>query len=515
MSILISVISGALLCLCYPTANLSWLAWFALVPLFISISAETSRGRVIFLTWLTGFVFFLGSLHFLTHVDFLGWLLLTFLESFFWIILGILFFETRRFSSGVLRIFWIALSFAIVELIRTEIPVLGFGLNLLGASQAFHPAMIQIASIGGTYLLSFFIVSVNASFGEVLSNAYHVSSTTRLRIARGAMYAVLPLLLILALLIWGRERLGQVDKQIFPSVRIAVIQPNIPQAVKWVPMAKKEVLEILENLSKIAALHEPQLIFWPEAAFPGYLNADLDAEQVFRLVREMKIPLLIGAPWAGSFNMSEKILEKIYNSAILVHPDGAGGERYDKIRLVPFGEYVPWKSFLSWLEPMAYTLGVSDFTAGQLHKVFFWEQPFPFSVLICFEDVFPDLARESVKAGAKFLAVITNDAWFGKTSAPWQHLQSSIFRAVENGVPVLRSSNSGVSGFISAEGKVFNLVRDKNGESIFVSGELTFELPMVYHRTFYTRGGWRFPYVCIILLGILCFFRKKESADAK
>ena len=106
--------------------------------------------------------------------------------------------------------------------------------------------------------------------------------------------------------------------------------------------------------------------------------------------------------------------------------------------------------------------------------------------------------------------MITNDAWFGPTGAPWQHMQSSIFRAVENGVPVIRSANTGVSGFISAEGRVLNLLRNAKGESLFTAGELTFELPMAQHKTFYRRGGFLFPYFCILVLCVLFFFKKRE-----
>lgn len=285
-------------------------------------------------------------------------------------------------------------------------------------------------------------------------------------------------------------------------LRVSVIQPNIPQSVKWALMAKKDVLEIHQNLTKLAALREPELIIWPEASFPGYLNADYDAAKVLDLARTAHAPILVGSPYWESET-------RVFNSAFLIDQAGVITDRYDKMKLVPMGEYIPWKFILGWLSPIAYTMGVGDFTPGDHLHIFKWRKDLPFAVLICFEDVFSNLAREAVNGGARFLTVITNDAWFGSTGAPWQHLQSSIFRAVENGVPVIRSANTGVSGFISAEGKILNLIHNAKNESLFTAGELTFEVPMAHHDTLYRRGGWLFPHACVLLLIILWALKRK------
>lgn len=489
-----SVLSGALLCFCFPTANWSSLAWIALVPLLMAVASVQSRGRTVFLTWLAGFIFFAGSLHFLTFVAFAAWPALAFLESLYWIALGFLLFETRRFQSRFFRVMWIALSFTLIEFVRAEIPVWAFGLNLLAHSQAFHPAMIQIASVGGAYLLSFLIVVSNACVAEFL-----IGKKCQRFLVWGAV------LIAAFVFLFGIDRLKKEKETASPTLRLSVVQPNIPQSVKWATMAKKDIIEIHENLTKMAALREPELVIWPEAAYPGYLNADYDSGRVVELAKNLKTPILAGAPYWESE-------ARAFNSAFLLDESGMITNRYDKMKLVPFGEYIPWKLILGWLSPIAYTMGVGDFTAGETQKVFSWKKDFPFSVLICFEDVFPAMARLAVKKGARFLVVLTNDAWFGPTGAPWQHLQSSIFRAVENGVPVVRSANTGVSGFISAEGQVLSLVRNPKNESLFVGGELTFELPMANHNTLYRQGGWLFPYVCVILLGMLFFLSKRSGS---
>lgn len=491
--IFLSALSGILLCFCYPSVNFSWLAWIALAPFLFAVSQTSSRGRAVFLGWVFAFSFFGVSLHFLVHVAFAAWPALVFLESLYGLLLGLLLFETRRFSSAVLRVCWIALSWTVVEMIRTEIPVWSFGLNLLGHSQAFHPEVIQIAAWGGAYCLSFVMAAVNALFAEASGRGFK----------KAGIFCLTAGLIFLAVFFSGKQRLTHAEKQPAESVRLSVIQPNIPQSVKWALMAKKDVIEIHENLTRLAALREPELIIWPEASFPGYFNADYETPRILEEIRSLQTAVLIGSPlWESE--------EHIFNSVLLVNGKGEVESRYDKMRLVPFGEYVPWKMILGWLEPIAYTMGVGDFSAGTAQTLFQVAGK-SFAVLICFEDVFPDLARKAVQSGAHFLTVMTNDAWFGKTGAPWEHFQTSIFRAVENGVPVVRSGNTGISGFISAEGQILNIVRDEQGESRFVTGELTMEVPMIRHVTGYQKGGWLFPYACAILLLVISFFRKRDT----
>jgi apolipoprotein N-acyltransferase len=242
-------------------------------------------------------------------------------------------------------------------------------------------------------------------------------------------------------------------------------------------------------LTRLAAFDQPDLVIWPESSFPGYFNRDLDSGRVRELVAELGVPLVLGSPHLEG-------ADDAYNSAYLLNEEGETVSRYDKLYLVPFGEYVPLKSVLGWLEPLAYRLGVSDFRAGKDFTIFrlpAWDMPF--GVLICFEDVFARLARNLAARGARFLVVITNDAWFGPTGAPYQHLEASVLRAVENGIPVVRAANTGVSAFITAQGKVLGRVRGKNGEDIFTSGKATYALPLPSGpATLFRQGGWIFPY---------------------
>jgi len=195
----------------------------------------------------------------------------------------------------------------------------------------------------------------------------------------------------------------------------------------------------------------------------------------------------------------------------LINREGEIQERYDKLYLVPFGEYVPLKPIFGFLEPLAYSLGISNFQPGTEMTQFSLENGnLPFSALICFEDIFPQLARAFVRRGARFLAVMTNDAWFGVTAAPYQHLQASILRAVENGVPIVRSANTGVSAFISNKGEVLDTVTDTKGKKIFATGHKTYPLPLDFSETIYGKGGWLFPYVAVFLYAMIFFIQKGE-----
>lgn len=483
------VVSGLLLALSYPSPGLGFLAWFALVPLLISLSRAQNPSQALGFGLITGIVFFGVSMHWLTHVTTAGWMILSLLESvslmtFAWLA----FAGIKFFKPVVFKILWIALAWTVTEFLRSEMPVFGFGWNLLAYSQSSYVPLIQFANVLGAYGLGFLIACVNAAFFYAWFKRREWRMALSLVMAAGILLAGL----------WHYGKVT-IKNSSMPReyLRVSVLQGNIPQSVKWELMAKEKILEIYEKLAQLAALEQPDLIVWPEASFPGFFNRDLQANRISRLAAEIQTPLLFG----GLYWVNER---EIYNSAYFLEKDGASGQRYDKLRLVPFGEYIPLKLLFGWLTPFADAFGISDFSAGAEVVIFRWaREEWPFGVLICFEDVFMDFARHMADRDAKFLTVITNDAWFGKTGAPFQHLQASIFRAVENGVAVVRAANTGVSAFISHRGRVLALVKDAQGEETFLMGQKTLDLPLVTERTFYRRGGFLFPYFALSLLLIM------------
>ncbi len=494
---LYQISSGLLLVLAFPAVGWGFLAWVALIPLLASVHHAQNKSQAFGFGLITGIIFYGGSMHWMTHVTTVGWLLLAIMESVYIGVFALLvYFGMKSKVPVALKVLWIALAWTVTEFLRSEMPVFGFGWNSLANSQAPYVPFIQFANVLGAYGLGFLIVLVNAS---VLYAWFR----------RKEWKTTLGLIAVVALVLAGLWSYGKMnlEKPFEPKeyLRISVVQGNIPQSVKWELMAKDKILEIYEKLTQLAALEESDLIIWPEAAFPGFFNSDLQAARITQLARQVQTPLLVG----GLHWVSER---EVYNSAYFLEKDGGVIQRYDKLRLVPFGEYVPFKFLLGWLAPAAEALGISDFSSGKDSIVFRWARDeWPFGVLICFEDVFTDLSRHLADRDAKFLTVITNDAWFGKTAAPFQHLQSSVFRAVENGVAVVRAANTGVSAFISHQGRVLATVKDARGEETFVMAQRTLDLPLVTVRTLYRQGGWMFPYFAIGLFLMLSFviFRRR------
>ena len=485
--IALAALSGLLLTLAFPKWNLGWLAWIALVPWLGSLRQSRDYKEAFLYGFIAGFIFFFLSISWLRHVTIFGWLFVVTMLAFYWGVFGLVFFGCGGAPSWVptmtLSAAWVALEF-----IRSEIPVWGSGWNLLGTSQASNLWLAQLASLGGVYSLSFLVFLGNLIMDKILREGIRKSLETSLPF----------FLLILAAHFFGWSRIQTYNPS--PALRVSVLQGNIAQILKWETAYKEEILKVYLNLTELASYDSPELIVWPEAAYPGFFNREVLADRVKMLARQIQIPLLVGSPHQED--------HAFYNSAYLLDRSGEIADRYDKIHLVPFGEYVPWHPIFGFLEPYAYTLGVSDFSPGKRFTVFNLGKRKPrFSVLICFEDVFPDLARKMVNAGADFLTVITNDAWFGYSSAPYQHLQASIFRAIENGVSVVRAANTGVSGFITSRGQVAERVRNQQGSDSFVIGGMAYPVAWNKEETLYRAGGWLFPYGCLAVLMIILGMR--------
>lgn len=496
-----SILSAILLALAYPPFNLSYLAWIAFVPLLTALSKAESRGDAFFKSFAAGFVFFLISISWLTQVTGIGYVLAAAFEALFWGLFGMLVF------SRVKNIFWIALVWTVTEIFRSWIPVFGFPWNLLAYTQSYNHLILQSANTLGVYGLGFVIMLVNACIWKLGARSK----------GQGAKRKQKPLLLdpspltlsAILVLIFSHGWYHQSHRgQHIGDWRISVIQGNIPQSVKWQLVAREKINEIYSNLTELAGRDKPDFIIWPEAAFPGYFDHDPDARPVKELVRRLQVPLLVGS-------VTAKEDDRAYNSALLVGTDGEIKAQYDKQILVPFGEYVPFQWLLRGLNAFAETLGVSHFSAGKEKKVFdLLNGEARFSVLICFEDIFPALARDFVQRGAQFLVVITNDAWFGRFGAAQQHLQASIFRAVENGVPVVRAANTGISAFINNTGQVLAQVEDQKGDPLFVTGHKTLTLEVYDKKTLYRSAGWTFPYLALIVFGIM-FFKMGQGSRGR
>ena len=492
-----AVVSALFLILSFPKFSLWPLAWVAFVPIFYQARRFKSFGWAFFYFWVFGFLFFFASWEWLRHVTYFGWIFLAALYAFYFGFFGILTYWFWKHGPTLLSLFILPSAWTVLEWIRAEIPVWGFGWNLLAYTQSARLEIASFASLFGAYGVSALII-----FGNLVI-FFIVQSITMRKKAEifTALFSAVAFALIL-----GFHFNYQASNKPFQgtqsSIRVAVIQGNISQEEKWDSKSKSSILEIYEKLSRFVGYDQKlDLIVWPEAAFPGYLNVDREHERVLYLERELKVPILLGSP---HLEFSAGNQEIAYNSAYLIDDRLSFDNRYDKVRLVSFGEYVPWRPFFGFLgiERFAYSLGVSDFVAGKDMKVFSLQSKTQchFSVLICFEDTFPHLARQAVEKGAEFLIVITNDAWFSKSAAPYQHLQASVFRAIENGVPLIRSANTGVSAFIDSRGEVLDRVKDKRGHDTFIAGGLVGSVSVGNAKTFYREKGYHFPLYCLIFV---------------
>jgi apolipoprotein N-acyltransferase len=302
---------------------------------------------------------------------------------------------------------------------------------------------------------------------------------------------------------YGMFRLSSLGKpgETAPGLKVAVIQANISQDMKWQESARVMIIAKHIALTKQAAEHNPDLIIWPETSHPDYLWED---DQLFRqvqtFVRRIKIPLLLGSV------MKEG--EDYYNTAILLSENADVVEIYRKTHLVPFGEFIPLRRFIPFIGE---ALNIGDFTRGTVKTVFpssaKGKSGGLFSVLICFEDTVARLSRTFVAGGAKLLVNITNDAWFGNTTVPFMHLQSAVFRTVENRRGLIRAANTGVSCFIDQWGRILKCVEDVDSgraQKTYVSGYAVAEMAFSEKRTFYTKFGDVFAIFCFgcILMGI-------------
>jgi apolipoprotein N-acyltransferase len=494
----------------FPKANLYILAWIGLVPLLFAIDGLRPR-KAFVVSYICGVAFFLGTVYWLIHVTLPGMIIVVLYLAGYFGVFGLVFSGCRLRPIGpgwpspdVLRLLLAPSLWTSLEWLRAS-ALTGFGWALIGHSQAGNLPVIQAADTCGAYGVSFLIIFVNAAIFLTLKDF----SRKEFRASYIAAAATL---------VFMADAYGiTVLKSVFHGERIgvAVVQGNIPQREKWDRNFREGIIAKYERLTKEVSAFRPDLVVWPETSVPAFMELERGvSERIGALVADLKVPVLVGAPSVEKSGAAEIY----YNSAILFSPDGRFSARYDKIHLVPFGEYVPFKRALSFVERFAPS-PIGDFSGGRNYTVFsfFLERHrdeerirkrlyknVKFSCLICFEDIFPELARQFVRRGALFLVNITNDAWFGDTSAAYQHAQSSVFRAVENRVPVIRAANTGYSCIIDQKGEIVASVGSP-GRELFVDGAAVGSVALARTSTFYGRNGDVFAYGCLIVTAVFIF----------
>lgn len=503
-------LTGLLLPFCFPDFDLGWLAWIALVPLHLAIGGPRDTApprRALWLGWLAGFLAFVGimswvvtAMHQYGRMPLIAsyplmWLLAAYLGLYVGLYASAQAWLSARLPTAA-RLggpcVWVTL-----ELFRGHL-LSGLPWMLLGYSQYLWLPVIQIADITSVYGVSFLLVLVNVALAELLRWAWR-----RFRLGYAEAFPwpapVAALVLLLASLAYGEaalDRTAPANGQ--PSLSVGLIQPNIDQAHKWDQAYRRETMDRYARLTAQAA-PGADLLVWPEAATPFFFEEEpLYRIEVAALANRHGVPLLFGSPALRRYPDGRPYL---LNSAYLLAPDGRIVGRYDKRHLVPFGEYIPLhSSVLFFLDKLVE--GIGDFEAGTRATVFTpparaGSPQAAVSVVICYEVIFPDLVREFVTEGATLMATITNDAWFGDSSAPHQHFAMVVFRAVENRIGFARSANTGVSGLIAPSGRILHAT------PIFTEQAVTGRLPLRRELTVYTRYGDVFAYACAIITALL------------
>jgi apolipoprotein N-acyltransferase len=377
----------------------------------------------------------------------------------------------------------------------------GFPWLPLAASQWTMVSMLQIAAYTGAYGISFVVVIVNLGFAAYAHRLFREGATG---LNKRSQEFFLSLFVVLACFSLHVQQTFNRAPFAKPFAKIAVVQPYIPQVEKWDPKMMGDIFLVLEKQTMDAAAMRPDLILWPEASTPLAMKGDAQARQwVEALVKRAGVPLLLGSI---AVENRDQPSEKWFNATFLVTPEGGmRDDYYAKRQLVPFGEFIPLRPVLGWLTKFVPIGG--DFARGKSPApmlVPIRNESIVFGPLICYEDVYPDLARDSVLAGAGVLTVLTNNGWFGEGGAAYQHAAHSVLRAVENRRPVLRCGNGGWSGWIDEFGAIRNVAVDAD-DRIYFRGMRSFAVTRdsrwIDQTTFYSDHGDWFVLVCFALAG--------------
>jgi apolipoprotein N-acyltransferase len=472
-----------LLALSFPRYGHPAVAFVALAPLLVAVSGWAGRAalpgvstrRGFALGLLAGFLHFAGTMYWTSATvstfgglpvvvaALIAGLLALYLATFPAIAMAIVSILVRRFGVAGL---WLApAAWVTLEYVRSLVIEGGVPWSPLGNTMVTFLPIAQLASAVGVFGLTVFVVLLNVGF----------ALTAMLDGRRRYVAAAVSIGLIAATSVWGGLRLSSNALTSGTPIKIGLIQGNIAQTDKWDPTRAGMILSRYLQLTRQAAANGAQFIIWPESSTPFPFEEDRAGLAVRHLVQALGKPLLL-----GSDEFEEGKPPSHYNSAFMLDTAGATAAVHRKIQLVPFGEYVPFKPLLPFIGPLVQA--ASGFSPGTRVTMLPVEGHM-ISTAICFEVAFPTLAREAVQNGSEMLTTVTNDAWYGQSSAPYQHFELAAMRSIEQGRYLARAANTGFSGIIDPYGRV--LIKTNLFETVAVVGEARF----VQAKTLYARIG--------------------------
>jgi apolipoprotein N-acyltransferase len=549
--------SGVLLALSFPKFGHPAVAWIALTPLLVALADEPRapqpKAPSLLLGLVTGIVYFTGTLYWITHVmavygDLSVWvaviingLLIAYLALFpaaFAVIV-----RRAVVSLGPAALMAAPLVWVATELGRTYL-LTGFPWVLLGYSQVSVLPIAQLASVFGVYGVSMLVAAASAALalfavhraavgpaeaGHVVhrvaigpSEAGHdrdgfgraarppgITGNRAAESWRPASAGLLPALAVLSIVLvvaaWGSWRTARSAwTREGEHLRVGLIQGNVEQGQKWEPARAPAIFQDYLRMTRQAIREGAEFVLWPESATPFLFEEDRAAADVVRsLAKQARVTILLGSDQIDwRVDGVRRVPDKYYNSAFLVRADGTTAGSYRKMHLVPFGEYVPLKELLFFAGPLVEAVG--PFSAGT-DPVLLPVNGHPISVAICYEVVYPDLIRQFVSRGSELLTTITNDAWFGTTSAPYQHFAQAAMRAIEEGRYLVRSANTGISGIVDPYGRVVQQT------DIFQPAVLVGEARLLRTSTFYTRHGDILAYASLVFTAAVLVLSRRSG----
>lgn len=519
----ILVLAGVLAGFSLPPYELFLLLFLALPVLVWSLDGladapAASRGlhwRGAMQGWYFGFGYFLSSLYWMANAfyvdaDVFGWIapfailgLSAFLALFPALSTGI----ARRFwSGGYSRVVVLAICFTVVEWLRGHI-LTGFPWNTMGQSVVFSDAFMQLAALFGMYGMTFFVILLTGALAAFDPRSLHERPAGAAATWRAPQAVFLALLVCLGA---GVLRISQANHTPVEGVVLRLVQPNILQAEKWLPAKRTSILGTYLRMS--FADIEPQgdapytHLIWPESALPFNLDREPEVRQILARHMPNGAHIILGATRAELFTQENgERAWRYFNSLRVLNDQGHFVATYDKSHLVPFGEYLP-----EFLRPLLKAVGLPQiaghglFTKGPGNVSLKIEGAPAFSPLICYEIIFPGKAVDGDDR-PEWIVTVTNDGWFGLSAGPYQHFAQARFRAIEEGLPVIRAANTGVSGIINAQGEVLRTIK------LGVTGVIDAPLPPAQAPTVYALLGDLPLLILLIAAALLVFYRARSK----
>lgn len=501
--------AGVLLAASFPKFGVPGFAWAALAPLVVAVALRVSAPR--YTAWAafrlgmaTGVLFFAGALYWTVAVmtTYGGLpaavaigassLLVLYLSLYVGLFAALVGSAVRRFGvAGVwlAPLFWVG-----AEWLRGAL-FGGFPWVPLGSSQSTVLPVAQLASIAGVHGVSLLVALV--------STAAAVVALTRRRAHLAGSAAVFVLLVIVC--VTGASRLSaHALTSAGTPMRVGLVQGNIPQDQKWDDRYRDAIIARYVGLSRAAIVDGAEVVVWPEASTPFFLNRDSALSAPMRaLAAETRTPFVIGTDEVNAAGT------EIFNAAGVIRADGQLGNSYQKIHLVPFGEYVPLKRLLFFIGPLVQA--VSEFTPGTEPTVLDLGNGVRAGVAICYESIYPALTRDFASRGANLLMVITNDAWFGTSSAAFQHYEMGVMRAIETGRYLVRAANTGITAAVDPYGRV--LVRAGMFEALSVTADVRL-INSTDGRTIYARTGDLAGWISTAVTLVMALALRRRRAES-